>query len=453
MLKRIAFGILLILVSVGMLTTAFNIQPVKASPATIYIRANGSVEGTTYLQTTDNVTYVFTANINESIVVERNNIIIDGNGFTLQGNESGFPYLGKSGFYWAGIDNVTIRNTSIKDFTYGIKISDSLYNNIVMNNITENFQGIRFFCSNSNIIGNVIKASRDIGLFFVGSTGGPNYNKVSNNVIMFNKMAFNGSTWYSEISYNFVSNNTGYSIYLEERSRYNKIIGNTVQNNGLGIGLNENSTQNIVYHNNIINNTEQGNDGLNTWDNGYPSGGNYWSDYAGQDLHSGLNQNQLGSDGIGDMPHSADRYPLMAPFKSFNAGTWHNKAYYVDIVSNSTTTNFNFNPLNNPPTLNFTAEGQDGTAGFVRIAIPKDIMWCDNPSEWVIKVGDVLTPAINITETTDYAYLYFTYTHSTKTVQIQSTHAVPEFQPTFIVPLLITITLLLAVSCKRKRTH
>jgi hypothetical protein len=55
---------------------------------------------------------------------------------------------------------------------------------------------------------------------------------------------------------------------------------------------------------------------VNAWDDGYPSGGNYWSDYTGVDLRKGPYQNETGSDGIGDTPYSidsdnADRYPLM----------------------------------------------------------------------------------------------------------------------------------------------
>jgi len=58
---------------------------------------------------------------------------------------------------------------------------------------------------------------------------------------------------------------------------------------------------------------------VNTWDNGYPSGGNYWCDYAGGDLYSGPYQNESGSDGIGDTPYimdasNMDRYPLIYPF-------------------------------------------------------------------------------------------------------------------------------------------
>jgi hypothetical protein len=64
-----------------------------------------------------------------------------------------------------------------------------------------------------------------------------------------------------------------------------------------------------------MNNTNQvSTNSVNTWDNGYPSGGNYWSDYNGTDLYSGPGQNITGSDSIGDTPYvinanNRDRYP------------------------------------------------------------------------------------------------------------------------------------------------
>jgi hypothetical protein len=60
---------------------------------------------------------------------------------------------------------------------------------------------------------------------------------------------------------------------------------------------------------------------MNTWDNGYPSGGNYWSDYNGTDSFSGPYQNLPGSDFIGDTPYvinsnNTDHYPLMIPYET-----------------------------------------------------------------------------------------------------------------------------------------
>jgi len=59
-----------------------------------------------------------------------------------------------------------------------------------------------------------------------------------------------------------------------------------------------------------------------TWDAGYPSGGNYWSDYGGTDDCSGVLQDICpDADGIGDTAYSVsnagiDRYPTVRPFNA-----------------------------------------------------------------------------------------------------------------------------------------
>lgn len=103
----------------------------------------------------------------------------------------------------------------------------------------------------------------------------------------------------------------------------------------------------------------------------------------------------------------------MAPISIFSAGTWNNKTYNMEITSNSTITSFGFNPDNH--TLTFEAEGTSGTSGFCRIAIQTSIMWCDNPDEWTIKVGGTVIDR-TIIENGNYTYMYFTYSHSAKTV-------------------------------------
>ena len=100
-----------------------------------------------------------------------------------------------------------------------------------------------------------------------------------------------------------------------------QIFGNNVTLEAIGIHL-FSSTGNLLYHNNLVNNTIQAQDdqpGQNSWDNGYPSGGNFWSDYTGVDNCSGPQQNICPSpDGIGDTPYTfnnnQDNYPLMQPF-------------------------------------------------------------------------------------------------------------------------------------------
>jgi len=96
-------------------------------------------------------------------------------------------------------------------------------------------------------------------------------------------------------------------------------VNNITANNYIGLYL-FNSSDNRLYHNNFIDNINQAysESSANVWDDGYPSGGNYWSDYTGVDAKSGPNQDLPGSDGIGDTPyvidaHNQDNYPFMEP--------------------------------------------------------------------------------------------------------------------------------------------
>lgn len=98
------------------------------------------------------------------------------------------------------------------------------------------------------------------------------------------------------------------------------ICGNHIENTPYAVYL-EYTEGARVSGNNFVGCTEPGYDdraAQNRWNDYYPSGGNYWSNYAGVDLKSGPNQDQPGSDGIGDTPYvidldSQDRYPLMQP--------------------------------------------------------------------------------------------------------------------------------------------
>jgi parallel beta-helix repeat protein len=235
----------------------------------------------------------------------------------------------------------------------------------------------------------------------------------------------------------------------------NTISGSNITTNiWCGVSLNLSST-NWFFHDNFVNNTLQvSSDGSpNTWDNGYPSGGNYWSDYTGVDQKSGSGQNLTGSDGIGDTPYTidssnVDHYPLMAPFHTFNAGTWNNESYSVSIDSNSTLSNFSFNAT--AKTLSFNVTGTSGTLGFCRVAIPNILMSCADPNDWIVKVNGTLVGDRTITTSGNYTYVYFRYYHSTETVQITSTISIPEFQPLMLMPLLMIIALLAAMVSKKK---
>jgi parallel beta-helix repeat protein len=115
-------------------------------------------------------------------------------------------------------------------------------------------------------------------------------------------------------NYNTVRNNSagGSWIGIELTGSNNNTIDNNIsKNHWLGIQLSSSSNNNLIFHNNIINNTTQArDDGSNYWDDGYPSGGNYWSDWQPPE-HPDANE-----DGIVDEPRpiagggNQDNYPL-----------------------------------------------------------------------------------------------------------------------------------------------
>ena len=146
-IERLVY-MLLTLVLVFAFVWAFNILPVKASPGTVYIRANGSVEGTTNIVSSDNVTYNFIADISDSIVVQRDNIILNGAGHKVQGTGLVFPTKGIG--LW-GRKNVTIQNVVIKSFYYGIDIEYNAMNDRIYGcNITGTHDGIFISYSSSS---------------------------------------------------------------------------------------------------------------------------------------------------------------------------------------------------------------------------------------------------------------------------------------------------------------
>jgi parallel beta-helix repeat protein len=391
--RRTVSVIVLALLLTGML--AFNIKPVRAS-GTIYIRADGSIDPPTAPIQRDGDIYTFTADIYDSIVIERSNVAIDGAGLTLQGSGD---Y--RIGFAIYKANAVTIRNTKIDNWWRGILLYPSSGNIIYENEITHTVVGIWGTNSSSNKISNNYIAGNQDGMYFYPSdnnivSGSSDNNIVSSNIIekcqrgilfvgsendntIFDNgiaemdiggIYLEGDNWFvsentivscpwgllalnishSTISENRISGavydgldlsgsghnaiyrndftNCGqYGLCLESvDAEFNEIYENTISDNKKG-GLNIVSSNNKVYHNNFTANTPQVSAWMatNVWDNGYPSGGNYWSDYTDVDLYSGPNQNELGSDGIWDHPYvidanNQDHYPLVDPYGHATTG-------------------------------------------------------------------------------------------------------------------------------------
>jgi hypothetical protein len=122
----------------------------------ICIRADGSINLTSaHIQRTGD-TYTLTGNIlNYSIEVQRDNIILDGANFTLQGSkENGIQ---ARGVYITDRSNVTIKNLKIKVFQYGIWGDHTTNNSILENEITDTATAIGLvYASNIHIEHNKI---------------------------------------------------------------------------------------------------------------------------------------------------------------------------------------------------------------------------------------------------------------------------------------------------------
>jgi parallel beta-helix repeat protein len=209
------------------------------------------------------------------------------------------------GLYYSERD--TIFGNTVTNASVGIEITASLDNSIDSNTVFGNIVGVISYHSTDNVVIN---------------------NKVSGDARSLAGIALSEARR-STIRRNKVANNTfliGAGIYLEWFSNDNTILENTLSDNYYGIsigngglyGLEDESNNNTIYHNNFIKNTKQArsSNSINIWDNGYPSGGNYWSDYTGVDFYSGSCQNETGSDGLGDTQYTidgntTDRYPFI----------------------------------------------------------------------------------------------------------------------------------------------
>ncbi|UCE36798.1 MAG: right-handed parallel beta-helix repeat-containing protein [Thermoplasmata archaeon] len=254
------------------------------------------------------------------------------------------------GIYLDSASNTKITNNNISsNELIGIILYSSSNIDITNNDISSNLNdGIKsWFCSSVDIINNNISSNKMRGITIHGPPS--SYNSITNNNISSNLEEGIYLRWSSNhtITNNNISNN-GEGIQLDFQSNDNTIADNNVSNNKYGIrvlsssnnnmiisnkissnnveGINlSSSSNNKIYHNNIINNLNQAYDDTNfgnQWDNGYPSGGNYWSDYDGVDYYKGPNQDILGGDGIGDTPYaidddSRDNYPLVVPIGNY----------------------------------------------------------------------------------------------------------------------------------------
>jgi len=237
-------------------------------------------------------------------------------GFRITDSGEEYVYYSDAGVQLFSDDNL-VRNNDITNNLIGVFSLNSKNNTIIQNDIINNvvFGTYLRNTSNTKLINNYVFNNTLLGIWISDSAN----NNLSNNILSNNWISISlRDSKENIIANNTISKSSLRGIAFEENSNYNIITGNNIANCSQGINLYDDD-YNQIYHNNFINNTKQALDysGTNVWDDGYPSGGNYWSNYTGEDKYSGPCQNQPGSDGIGDTPYpipenARDKYPYMS---------------------------------------------------------------------------------------------------------------------------------------------
>jgi parallel beta-helix repeat protein len=266
------------------------------------------------------------------------------------------PRLGESSGISLGRSHFNSIAQNIIESNYeGLKLVDSHFNNISQNNARYNIYGILLESSAFNLLCRNIITRNYYGIL-VRSGYSEYINMLRYNNMTENRYNFGVGYWYFQdvdetntvdgkpvyywinrhdgqipldAGYVAIVNSTDIRVEgLDLKNNYQGIFiaysnnvticQNNITDNYDGIWLVA-SSNNTIYHNNFINNQAYSYESVNVWDDVYPSGGNYWSDYVGVDVKRGPNQDLSGSDGIGDTPYiidanNRDRYPLMNPY-------------------------------------------------------------------------------------------------------------------------------------------
>jgi len=286
----------LILTCLMTLTLVICVRPIKAQyEGSITINVDGGVTPSTAPIKQTGSIYTLTSNVDGIITVLKSNIVFNGNGQTITGK----GVIGAGGLSigylpsapTAGVfhtSNVTVVNFTITGGVFGISLLEASNVTVANNTITETGNG---------------------PLALDEPTAGISVQGGGSNVIAGNNLA----------------NNYDAMSFLETEN--NLIVGNNITDTSnpfvtVSAVMFWGASNNTIYHNNFINNTPPAGDAafnspfsINTWDDGYPMGGNYWSDY--QTRYP--NATEIDNSGIGDTPYvidpqNKDQYPLMEPF-------------------------------------------------------------------------------------------------------------------------------------------
>lgn len=297
------------------------------------ITVNNSVNGLpVYYHKDCNDLVVDSIPVGELLVVNCNNVEV--RGLTLSDADVGIEL--------AYVDGASISENVISNMDhhgiYAYSVNDVAINS---NHASNGGNGISVVSStDTTLTGNNIRNNDDDGIYVLSSVG----TVLAENYLVDNRLgAYSSSSMDTDITHNYVSGGdygvratwssflnitrnvltlSQFGIHMYETSVVD-IANNAIVENVNGTYLTVTATGIRLHANNFIDNGEQAwddNHDKNFWNESYPIGGNYWSDHTGVDSRNGPDQDQPGSDGMGDHPYyfagtgfRNDTYPLMDP--------------------------------------------------------------------------------------------------------------------------------------------
>ena len=267
-----------------------------------------------------------------------------------------------NGIYATHSSEISVEdNDANQNFDYGIKLFDSPRSRVTGNNVDNNgWGGIGVFWSSGSIIDGNEASYNSYNLHVVFT----NNSVISKNVSMKKPGGYSIALYYSH-------NNSIYHNMLE-----NTLLYSETRNRARFVPR-------------------------NNWDNGVE--GNYWTTYGGSDRNL---------DGLGDAPrnvgeNNTDNHPLMGKLNEFTV-TLEDTTYRISVISNSTVSELEFSPGDGE--MSFKASGRNGTVGFLRVAVPKELLQGLEENLGFLVNGEI--PGIKRQWADDkYAYFYFYYTN------------------------------------------
>jgi parallel beta-helix repeat protein len=398
--KRGMYSFALMVSLLGLLSLSINIQNAYAPHLIITINADGSISpASANITTSNNVTYTFTAEINASIIIQRSNIVIDGDGWTLNGVDLTIM----RGFNLTGVSNVTIKNLNILEFGYamwleetsqcvisnntyatnegGIWLISSTENTVSNNNISGSFEAVALYSSSHNntisnntlvdgyygievrncsfnlILGNKISETHD-GIYTINS----NDNTILKNDITNSSRGIRlEASSNNIISGNNITNNHD-SIQIEPSSSHNEVIGNDLIADSIAIALRGNS--NNFHRNNVtakaIGFDIFGNYSIISMNNIMNCGTGFF--FGGNTIHTTVSGNDIRSSDYGLYSEQASNHTIVGNYITNNTygvyldGYSHNMRIFHNTFSNNTS----HMVVSNPDRPNFLDNGVEG---------------------------------------------------------------------------------------------